>query len=218
MKPDLNHFLIVCLLSILTVLSADAQGLSTVYIYHTSDTHSRIESIDINSSDTAAAGKAGAVRRAAYFETQRRALQPGESMLLFDCGDFSQGSPYYNLFKGEVEMSLMNAMGYSAATVGNHEFDFGLDNMARIFRQATFPIVCSNYDFTATPVEGLVKPYTTFTEGDLKIGGFGVGAQLKGMVQDKYCEGVGSTDPVQRASDRGKIMRDDEAGGSMSYL
>ena len=79
--------------------------------------------------------------------------------MLFDSGDFSQGSPYYTLFMGEVEVELMNRMGYDAVTIGNHEFDFGLDNMAKLFSKAQFPVVCSNLDFTGTPLEGIVKDY-----------------------------------------------------------
>ena len=84
---------------------------------------------------------------------------PEQYLLLFDSGDFVQGSVYYTMFKGDVEVGLMNFMGYDAATIGNHEFDFGLEEMARMFRQANFPIVCSNYDFTGTPMEGIAKPY-----------------------------------------------------------
>jgi 5'-nucleotidase len=82
-----------------------------------------------------------------------------KNLLLFDSGDFSQGSSYYTMFKGDVEVGLMNRMGYDAVTIGNHEFDFGLENMARVFKMAKFPIVCANYDFTGTVCEGLVKPY-----------------------------------------------------------
>ena len=77
---------------------------------------------------------------------------------MFDCGDFSQGTPYYNMFKGEVEIKLMNTIGYDAGTIGNHEFDFGLDNMARLFNMADFPIVCANYDVKGTVLEWVVKP------------------------------------------------------------
>ncbi len=88
---------------------------------------------------------------------QERKANP--DLLLFDSGDFSQGSPYYSLFKGDVEVGLMNEMKYDAATIGNHEFDFGIDNMVRLFRMAKFPIVCSNYDFTGTELADIVKPY-----------------------------------------------------------
>ena len=105
--------------------------------------------------DTVKAGRAGALRRIAMLQ-EERAKDP--DLLLFDSGDFSQGSAYYTMFKGDVEIGLMNRMGYDAVTIGNHEFDFGLENMAQMFRKATFPVLCTNYDFTGTPCEGLVKP------------------------------------------------------------
>ena len=118
-------------------------------ILHTNDTHSCIMPLNPNLADTALAGRGGFLRRMALIEDER-AKTPG--LLLIDSGDFSQGSPYYNFYKGEVEVELMNRMGYDVATIGNHEFDFGLENMARIFRMAKFPIVCANYDFTGTSV------------------------------------------------------------------
>lgn len=108
----------------------------------------------------------------ATFIKEARKVNP--DLLLFDCGDISQGTPYYNLFQGEVEVKMMNLMGYDAMTIGNHEFDFGLENMARLFRMANFPVVCANYDVTGTVLEGLVKPYTTFSRNGLKIGVFGL--------------------------------------------
>ena len=119
-------------------------------ILHTNDTHSCIEP-EKN-------GNAGVVNRALLIEELRDSLGK-DNLLLFDCGDFSQGSLYYNTFKGAVEIELMNAMGYDACAIGNHEFDFGLENMARLFSMATFPVVCANYDFTGTVCEGLVKKY-----------------------------------------------------------
>ena len=141
------------LLPILLALTLSASaGQRKIFIVQTSDTHSCIEPISPNFSDTAQANKAGYMRRAALLERLRREYPT--DLLLFDCGDFSQGSAYYNLFKGEVEVKLMNEMRYDACTIGNHEFDFGLENMARLFRMASFPIVCCNYDFRGTPVDG----------------------------------------------------------------
>ena len=120
--------------------------------------------------------------------------------MLFDSGDFSQGSAYYTLYKGDVEVDLMNQMGYDAATIGNHEFDFGMENMARLFRRAKFPIVCANYDFTGTPVEGVVKPYIIIHRNGVRIGVFGLSPELKGLVDDKNCEGVKFLDPIETAN------------------
>ena len=117
---------IYCLLILCVSLAASAQRTKQLTILHTSDTHSRIEPIDSHAADQYA-GMGGVVRRATFLKDYR-AKHP--DVLLFDCGDISQGTPYYNLFQGEVEVKMMNLMGYDAMTIGNHEFDFDLDNMA----------------------------------------------------------------------------------------
>ena len=162
-----------------------AQKTKQLVILQTSDTHSRIEPISVNAADRYA-GMGGTVRRATFIKEARK-INP--NLLLFDCGDISQGTPYYNLFQGEVEVKMMNLMGYDAMTIGNHEFDFGLENMARLFRMANFPVVCSNYDVTGTVLEGLVKPYTTFNRNGLKIGVFGLAPKMEGLVQPDKSEG-----------------------------
>lgn len=166
-------------------------------ILHTNDTHSCIFPLKETLADTAVAGRGGYLRRVALVK-QERLSNPG--LLLFDSGDFSQGSSYYTLFKGDVEVDLMNQMGYDAAAIGNHEFDFGLENMARLFRKARFPIVCANYDFTGTPVEGTVKPYVIIRRNGVRVGVFGLSPELKGLVDDKNCEGVKFLDPVETAN------------------
>ena len=104
----------------------------------------------------------------------------------------------------------MNQMGYDAATIGNHEFDFGLDNMARIFRMANFPIVCSNYDCTGTVLEGLVKPYITLKREGLKIGIFALAPRMKGLVFDGNCEGIVFLDPAETAQKYIDLLRNQE--------
>lgn len=166
-------------------------------LVHTSDTHSCVEPISKNFSVASFADKGGFVRRISLFNQLRE--QYSDEVLAFDCGDFSQGSVYYNLFKGEVEVKLMNQMHYDAVTTGNHEFDFGLDNMARIFRMAEFPIVCCNYDFIGTPCEGLVKPYIVTERGGKKIGVFGVCPQPKGLIVGRNYEGMKFISPAMAA-------------------
>lgn len=189
----------VCVFSVVAV----AQKKQLV-ILHTNDTHSCIMPLNPNLADTALAGRGGFLRRMALIEDER-AKTPG--LLLIDSGDFSQGSPYYNFYKGEVEVELMNRMGYDVATIGNHEFDFGLENMARIFRMAKFPIVCANYDFTGTPVEGLVKPYTIIKRNGLKIGVFGLSPQPKGLVDTTKFVGVKYLDPVETARRMAALLK-----------
>jgi 5'-nucleotidase len=153
------------------------------------------------------AGRGGFLRRVNMIKEQR---QQHPNLLLFDSGDFSQGSGYYTLFKGEVEIGLMNKMGYDAATIGNHEFDFGMENMAKIFRMANFPIVCSNYDCTGTILEGLVKPYVTIKREGIKIGLFALAPPLKGLVFDSNCEGITFLDPAETAQKYIDILRKQE--------
>lgn len=181
-----------------TPLTIGAEGKCSkeLLIVHTNDTHSCIEPLSPLLADTAQADKAGYLRRAALLRDLR---QQDSGLLLFDSGDFSQGSAYYTLYHGDVEVGLMNLMGYDAVTIGNHEFDFGLENMARIFRQAQFPIVCCNYDFTGTPVEGLTRPYLIIKRAGVKIGVLGVSPQLQGLVAAHTCEGVRFVDPIEAA-------------------
>jgi 5'-nucleotidase len=174
-----TRILAACLAWSLLSAGLLAQG-RKLFVVHTSDTHSCIEPISPNFSDSTQADKGGYLRRAALLR-QLREEYP-RNLLLFDCGDFSQGSLYYTLFKGDVEVKLMNEMKYDACTIGNHEFDFGLDNMARLFRMAQFPVVCCNYDFAGTPVEGLVKPYIIIERAGVRVGVIGVAPELDGLV------------------------------------
>lgn len=188
---------VVLLLSLCTQLPGFAQQTKTVTLLQTSDVHSRIEPIATNTADTYA-GLGGLVRRATMVEELRH-KSPG--LLLVDCGDFSQGTPYYNLFRGEVEVKMMNEMKYDVATIGNHEFDFGLDNMARLFRLAEFPIVCANYGVEGTVLEGLVKPYIVLERDGLRVGIFGLSPRMERLVQADKCEGVTYKDPIATANE-----------------
>ncbi len=188
------------------VQPAGAQRTKELDILQTSDTHSRIEPISLQSADRNA-GLGGAARRAAFVSSFRK---EHPDVLLFDCGDISQGTPYYNLFKGELEVKLMNLMQYDAMTIGNHEFDFGLDNMAHLFRMAHFPVVCANYDVTGTVLEGLVKPYTVIERGGMRIGVFGLSPKMEGLVQADKCAGITFMDPIPVARKVTAILRDEE--------
>ncbi|MDY5432596.1 metallophosphatase [Bacteroides pyogenes] len=182
--------------------SASAQKTKQLIILQTSDVHSRIEPINQKGDKNYKEG--GFVRRATFLNRFRK---ENEHVLLFDCGDFSQGTPYYNIYKGEVEVKLMNEMGYDACTIGNHEFDFGLENMARLFKMAAFPIVCSNYDLENTPLKGLVKPYIILERFGLRIGVFGLGAKPDGLIQADKCEGVVYKDPVQVSNETAALLK-----------
>lgn len=184
-----------------------AQELKELYIFHTNDTHSCIEPNEAHHPDTAQANKAGFVRRVTFLKEMRK---QHPDMLFFDSGDFSQGSPYYNMFKGDVEIKLMNEMGYDAGTIGNHEFDYGLDNMARLFQIAKFPIVCANYSVEGTVLEGIVKPYVILHRNALKIGVFGLGPKMEGLVQQKNYEGLVYKDPVKCANEVADLLKNRE--------
>ena len=188
-------------------LTADAKKHKQLVILHTNDTHSTILPLNPNIDNKDIAGRGGFLRRINMIKEQR-SQNPG--LLLFDSGDFSQGSGYYTLFKGEVEVGLMNQMGYDAATIGNHEFDFGMDNMAKLFRMANFPIVCSNYDCTGTVLEGLVKPYIIINRDGVKIGVFALAPPLKGLVFDGNCEGITYLDPAETGQKYIDILRKQE--------
>lgn len=191
------------LLAVAAMTAAQAQQKELV-ILHTNDTHSTIMPLSPNLADTTVAGRGGFLRRLELLRQQR---EQHPDLLYFDSGDFSQGSPYYTLFRGDVEVGLMNRMGIDAATIGNHEFDFGMENMARLFRMANFPIVCSNYDFTGTPLEGLVKPYVIIKRKGVKIGVFGLAPKLDGLVEKANCEGVVFLDPVKKALEMATFLK-----------
>ena len=143
-------------------------------ILHTNDTHSQVE--------PKANGKGGYARRMGLINEERKADQ---YLLLVDAGDFCQGTPYFNFYHGRVELNAMNRMRYDAATLGNHEFDNGLDTLAAVLQTANFPVVCANYDFTGTALEQVIKPFTIIRKGNLKIGIFGLGCEPKGLISDK---------------------------------
>ena len=195
-------------LSLLMVLSLSGLAKKkTLVILHTNDTHSTVMPLNRNLADTMLAGRAGYLRRVEMIKEQRKQYP---DLLLFDSGDFSQGSPYYTLFKGDVEIGLMNMMKYDAATIGNHEFDFGIDNMVRLFKMAKFPIVCSNYDFTGTELADIVKPYAIINRKGLKIGVFGLGPELAGLVIEKNYGCIKYLDPIEKAREMTEILKNKE--------
>lgn len=190
MKRFQISFLLCLALSF--TLSIYAQDTKELIILQTSDVHSRIE--PINQKGDRNFNEGGFVRRATFLDQFRK---EHKNVLLFDCGDISQGTPYYNMFRGEVEVKLMNVMKYDAMTIGNHEFDFDVDNMERLFKMADFPVVCANYNLDATVLKDVVKPYVILERFGLKIGVFGLGAKPEGLIQANKCEGVVYEDPIR---------------------
>ena len=189
---------------IYSFIFSPAGAQKTLTILHTNDTHSTIMPLNPNLADTMLANRGGYLRRMNMIRQQR---QQDPDLLLFDSGDFSQGSAYYSLFQGDVEIGLMNRMGYDAATIGNHEFDFGLDNMIRIFKMAQFPIVCSNYDFADTELKDIVKPYIIIKKKGLKIGVFALCPPLEGLVFTKNYGPLRFLDPVEKTNEMVDILK-----------
>ena len=203
----MRRICLIIIIGVLTALSVDAKKQKQLVVLHTNDTHSCILPLKEALEDTMIAGRGGYLRRIAMIKEER---QKAPDLLLFDSGDFSQGSSYYTMFKGDVEIELMNQMGYDAATIGNHEFDFGVDNMARIFRKAKFPIVCSNYDFTGSDLQGVVKPYITLKRKGIKIGVFAICPKMKGLVPQKNYEPLKYLDPAETARRYIDLLRQQE--------
>ena len=194
MKRIFREIAMIAMLSFLS-LTASGQDKQLV-ILHTNDTHSTIYPLNPNLADTMKAGRGGFIRRITMLRGERK---KNPDLLLFDSGDFCQGSPYFTMYKGDVEVELMNLMGYDAGAIGNHEFDFGLENMARMFRKLNFPILCSNYDFTGTVVEGTTRDYLILKRNGLKIGVFGLSPMMDGLVSAENCVGVRYLDPIEQA-------------------
>lgn len=197
----------VIIMALLVSMTVGAKKQKQLVILHTNDTHSTILPVSAQLPDTMKAGRAGFLRRIAVLK-EERAENP--DLLYFDSGDFFQGSAYFTMFKGDVEIGLMNMMGIDAATIGNHEFDFGMENLARCYRMANFPIVCANYDFTGTPCEGLVKPYVILKRKGVKIGVFGLSPKLEGLVSSKNCVGVKYLSPAKVALETATMLKEKE--------
>lgn len=171
-------------ISVLLVLclSFSVSAQKKLVILHTNDTHSHLEPLPM--SDRNNPGQGGVVNRKAIIDSVRGVEQ---NVLLIDAGDFVQGTPYFNMFKGRAEVDAMNLMQYDVTVIGNHEFDYGLDTMKMIFERLSFPILCCNYDFSRTVLKDIVKPYIILNRFGLKIGIIGVGVDPEGLVQkDKY--------------------------------
>jgi 5'-nucleotidase len=183
-----------------------ANGKNTsLTILHTNDVHSRLDPFPMDGSRNA--GKGGVARRATLIQKIR---QENPNSLLFDAGDIFQGTPYFNLYKGEPEILAMNRLGYDAGTIGNHDFDGGIDNMVTQFGKAKFPLIIANYDFKNTVLDGKTKPYQVFTKDGIRVGVFGLGIQPAGLIpKDAYRE-TKYLDPVEISGDMATKLRSDE--------
>ncbi|TXF91686.1 bifunctional metallophosphatase/5'-nucleotidase [Neolewinella aurantiaca] len=181
------------------------KGVPRLTILHTNDWHSRIEPFPDDGGRNANQG--GAVRRMRLI-SEIRATE--SNVLLLDSGDIFQGTPYFNFFAGELEMKLMSQMGYDAATIGNHDFDGGMENLATQMNHASFPMLSANYDFTGTPLAGMTEPYKIFRKEGIKVGVFGLGIKLSGLVPDELFGKTQYLDPLARGNETARILRHKE--------
>jgi 5'-nucleotidase len=175
-------------------------------ILHTNDVHSRIDPFPMDGGRNQGLG--GVAARAALIETIRK---EEEQVLLLDAGDIFQGTPYFNLYKGEPEMKAMAAMGYDAVTMGNHDFDAGMENFATQLKHGGFPVLLCNYDFTGTVMEMKTVPYTILKKGKLKIGITGVGIEMKGLVPESLYGNTQYLDPVQKLNETALKLKKEES-------
>lgn len=181
------------------------KGQGKITILHTNDTHSRIDPFPVD--DSKYGGLGGVARRMTLVEKIR---SEEEHVLLFDAGDIFQGTPYFNLYGGEVEFRMMSAMKYDAATMGNHDFDGGLEGFDKVLPLADFPFLCSNYDFSDTILRDKTMDRKIFYKGDLKVGVFGVGVELDGLVPQKLTGETKYLDPISQAQKQADILKLDE--------
>lgn len=172
-------------------------------ILHTNDTHSRIDPFPAGSKY---AGLGGMAKRAHLVEKIRK---EEEHVLLLDAGDTFQGTPYFNMYGGELEFKLMSAMGYDATTLGNHDFDAGVDGLIKQLPFANFPFLNANYNFDDSPLGDDVKPYKVFEKDLIKIGVFGVGIELAGLVPDKLYGNVKYEDPIEAANTTALVLKEE---------
>lgn len=181
-----------------------AQGETLISILHTNDQHSQIDPLPANDRY---AGKGGVARRATLV---KRIRKENPNTLLLDAGDCFQGTPYFNLYKGVVEYKAMSAVGYDVVTLGNHDFDNGIDSLAEAMKSANFEFVSANYDVTGTAIANRVKPYVVRELGGVRVGIFGLGIKLEGLNPPESFKGLKYLDPVRMARGVTRLLRTQE--------
>ena len=172
-------------------------------ILHTNDMHSHIHPFTSGRNK----GLGGMAQRAALIKQIRK---QEEHVLLLDAGDIFQGTPYFNVYGGELEFKLMSEMKYDAVTLGNHDFDNGLEGLKKQLPHANFPFLIANYDFSDTILKNTFKPYKVFRKGDLKIGVFGIGIELDGLVPKKLYQNTVYQDPISTANHYANLLKQKE--------
>ena len=180
----------------LTGLSTYSNSLKKITILHTNDVHSHIDPFPEN--DPINPNSGGVVARSNLINSLKK---ENPNTLILDAGDVFQGTPYFNFFEGEIELKLMSKMGYNASTLGNHEFDNGIEKLAKSLKYANFSFLNSNYTFNNTALENKIDRYKIFNIDDVKIGVFGLGIELNGLVEKKLYKGINYLDPIEISTD-----------------
>ena len=191
-KVLLQYLFWFCFIAGSTLFINSLKTEEQIVILNTNDTHSQIDPNDANASRNPNMG--GVLRRDALIEQIRK---ENENVILVDAGDFVQGTPYFNFFKGDVEVQMMNRLGYDVAVLGNHEFDNGIDALEYILKQAEFPIIAANYDLTDSKLKQYVSPTVIINKGDIEIGFIGLASEPEGLISMKNFEGIKTIDPVK---------------------
>ena len=192
-------------LSLTTPLLEPRRGETLITILHTNDTHSQIDPVAAN--DKLYPGKGGVARRATLV---RRVRRQNRNTLLIDAGDVFQGTPYFNFYKGEVEYKAMSAIGYDVGTLGNHEFDNGVDSLAAALKFANFDLVSANYDVHGTALESRIKRYVVRDIGGVRIGLFGLGISPVALITPANFKGITYHDPVVASREVVQVLRGTE--------
>lgn len=193
-------------LSLMLCVACQGPQIDHITILSTADTHSQVEPTPVDANKDANMG--GYARRLGMIKQEREA---DPNLLLFDSGDFSQGTPYFNFYQGRVEVDALNQMGYDAVTLGNHEFDNGIDSLAKVLSAARFAVVVANYDVRGTALEGIVKPYVVIRRSGLRIGVFGLGVSPDDLISKANFVGITYLDPLATINQTAQLLREKEA-------
>ncbi len=201
MHPN-NKILAIAFLVIISTFQLAAEKKIKLVILHTNDTHSQVEPTEKSNLKTANMG--GYARRMGVIEKIR---SEEKNVLLFDAGDFSQGTPYFNFFNGRVEIDALNRMQYDAGTLGNHEFDNGIDTLAVILKNARFPLISSNYELENTPIKNHIQPYLILKKFGLKIGIMALNVDPKSLIIESNYRGLVYRDPIEKAKETSAFLK-----------
>jgi 5'-nucleotidase len=185
-------------------LLAQVRKAVSITILHTNDVHSRLDPFPMDGGRNA--GRGGVARRATLLKSIR---EQEKNVLLFDAGDIFQGTPYFNLYKGEPEILAMNQLNYDAGTLGNHDFDGGIDNMVTQFGKAKFPMLIANYDFKNTVMDGKTQASKIFEKDGVRIGVFGVGIKPDGLIPKEAYKETRYLDPIEIGNDMAARLRNE---------